>query len=201
MKNLPTLLHYIWIGNDPIPRSYQLNYYATQTLNPDLTTRLWTDIELNLLIPDYSQLPFPHKLQLAKYTILNYYGGTYTDFDISWHKPIHYIRQTLLLNTTLTTITRNSLHFYQKHKKTQLLDDYFLMALPNQTGEYLNYCLNIRKEHKQHPFEPYSVYALSEWITETNRPFTEHISIRDLGPNPNSTYACHNNNSLWTTLT
>ena len=197
MKNLPPLLHYIWIGNNPIPDYYQLNYQNTQKLNPTLTTILWTDNILQILIPDYYSYSLPHKLQLAKYTILNIYGGTYTDFDITWHTPIHTIIHNTPPNTTLTTITRNSLHFYNKHKKTQLLDDYFLQALPEQTNNFLNYCLYIRNEHKQHPFEPYSVYALSEWITETQRPFTHTISIKDLGPNPNSIYAYHLNQSHW----
>ena len=88
----PKNIHQIWIGSKP--PSYVKQYgKAWQSLNPDFTYRLWTNddiLELGLINESqYLSSPNPGaKSDIARYEILNRFGGVYADTDFLPIKPI-----------------------------------------------------------------------------------------------------------------
>lgn len=95
-KSYPSLtpknIHQVWIGSKT--PSYVKEYaMAWQSLNPDFSYRLWTNEDiLDLGLTNESQyLTSPNpgaKSDIARYEILNRFGGVYADTDFLPIKPI-----------------------------------------------------------------------------------------------------------------
>ena len=88
----PKNIHQVWIGSSP--PSYVSQYSSVwKRLNPDFTYRLWTNddiLELGLTNEaQYIASPNPGaKSDIARYEILNRFGGLYADTDFLPIKPI-----------------------------------------------------------------------------------------------------------------
>jgi hypothetical protein len=167
---LNKLVHYIWVGNGNIPAHFMSNYKKTKQLNPDYKFQIWTEEDIIPLLGEYentfNNASLFHKLQFGRYLILNHCGGICCDFDIEWKENFNNIYN-LFKEKDLVFIKRNSLYFYNKDKKTSLLDDYIILAKPELTKSFLEFCMT-RTDLKQDKTEPISVYALTEWCLGKN---------------------------------
>jgi len=192
------LVHYIWVGENPIPEQFLLNYQNTILHNPTYNFMLWRDKDIIANDSEYAELyqssTIFHKLQIARYTIMHKFGGVYTDFDINWKISFDQVYEMFDDTVNVVLPKRNSLHFYNRGMKTTLIDDFVMFTKPSIMKQYLLYC-NQRTERKDTETEPFSVYALTEWLlTQTNVEFLTHQQI---GPHEDSTVAVHTNKKTW----
>jgi mannosyltransferase OCH1-like enzyme len=92
-KEIPKLIHQIWVGPNPIPTKSIDFMKHIQELHPDFTYRLWSDKDLT---PDnFTTLPYiqkatsyAQKADIMRYEILYRYGGIYLDIDFQLLKPL-----------------------------------------------------------------------------------------------------------------
>tara|TARA_Y100001935_G_C17223540_1_gene466557 strand:- start:320 stop:1030 length:711 start_codon:yes stop_codon:yes gene_type:complete len=92
--NIPKIIHQIWLGPHKKPdiwmNSWKINYIQQ---NPDWTYVFWSEKEINALQlknKKYydSDTFYTAKSDLARYEILQKYGGVFIDADSLWiHKP------------------------------------------------------------------------------------------------------------------
>lgn len=198
MRPYNNLVHYIWVGTNPIPPIFLVNYQNTILFNPTYKFILWKDQDIIENSLEYSELykssKLFHKLQIARYTILHKFGGIYTDFDIRWKIKFDDI-YAMFDNVDIILPQRNSLHFYNRGMKTTLLDDFTIFAKPEIMKQYLTYCTTIRKEIRDNETEPFSVYALTEWIlTQTNIGYLTH---KQIDVNEDCSVGVHDNKKTW----
>ena len=190
-------VHYIWVGPNAIPDNFLLNFNCTKEINSNYEFILWQDDDIIKNDSEYAILyqnsNLFHKLQIARYTILDKFGGIYSDFDIKWKKSFDEIYQ-LFDTADMIFPKRNSLHFYNRGLKTDLIDDFTIFTKSNLTKQFLIYCKN-RTEKRDYETEPFSVYALTEWLlTQTNIKFLSHLQIDN---NENCYLGIHDNKKTW----
>lgn len=201
------IVHFIWVGDQKIPQPFLSNLQDFKNLNPLEEILEWDDIHLIPLMKSYGRyelyesLGIFHKLQLARYTVLDYYGGIYTDYDVHWKVPIVEGLGSRK-EKSISLIKRRSLYFYKKDEsvlKTDLLDDYVIFANPGITNQFIDYSLNRfldKSRIKECETEPFSVYSLTEWIHDSNLDFGffNHNEIYDSGE---CSIAFHENKKTW----
>lgn len=180
------IVHYIWIGSNPIPQEYLFNLEKCKQLNPQYEFKIWGNDESLQLIADnnhieyWSSLTFICKLNFIKYLILDKFGGIYTDFDIEWNKSFQEIFNiTSISSGILLSINNYSLMFID-NKPTYILDDPFIYSNPGIFDSCLKYCMSRTKltqdgnlyqetgESKPHKSEPIGPFGLTEWIYYNN---------------------------------
>jgi hypothetical protein len=171
-------IHYIWIGNNNIPKKYISNYQKCVDLNKGFKFNIWQTEECLKLIEYYdlgnvfSSLSFIGKCNLLKYVILQKHGGIYTDFDITWKQSFSKIMYDFNfpdVDVVLTSTNENT-----------LMDDPFIISKPNIFGGCVSYCKNRTnlkydgelykktKELKVHILEPFGPFGLTEWLHNRN---------------------------------
>ena len=197
VKSFNKLVHYIWVGTNEVPAHFMFNYEKTKQLNPGYKFQIWTEEDIIPLLGEFEETfhnsSLFHKLQFGRYLVLNHYGGVCCDFDIEWKENFDYV-YSLFEEKDLVFTKRNSLYFYNRGKKTTLLDDYVMIGKPGLTKSFLEFCFN-RTERKQDETEPISVYALTEWcLGKDNIGFFTHDQIYD---NPDCSIAYHENKKTW----
>jgi len=201
------IVHFIWVGNQKISQPFLSNLENFKSLNGDEEILEWDEEHLLPLIKSYGREDLYlsssifHKLQIARYTILDYYGGIYTDYDVEWKVPI---KEGLgsRIEKDLCLIKRRSLYFYKREEsvlRMDLLDDYVIFAKPGITNGFIDYSLNraIDKTRiKECQTEPFSVYSLTEWVHDSklNFGFFDHTEIYDGGE---CKIALHANKKTW----
>ena len=201
------IVHFIWVGDRKIPQHFLFNLEKFKSLNPSEEILEWGDEHLIPLIKSYGreELYFSsgifHKLQIARYTVLDYYGGIYIDYDLNWKVSV---KEGLGLRTErdLCLIKRRSLYFYKKEEsilKIDLLDDYVIFAKPGITNGFIDYSLNRfldKSRIKECQTEPFSVYSLTEWVHDSQFDFDcfDHTEIYDSGE---CKLAYHDNKKTW----
>lgn len=92
-KKIPKKIHQIWIGPRPLPKKY-INWMKTwKEINPDWEYFLWDDKKIKSLnfknqdlFENSSNVGF--KSDIARYEILNIFGGLYVDTDLECIKNI-----------------------------------------------------------------------------------------------------------------
>lgn len=200
MKPINNFVHYVWVGTDPIPATYMDNFNRAKSINPSYNFKIWHDADIVANAKEYEELyntsSVFHKLQIARYTIMNSFGGLYTDFDIYWKINFDVVYG-LFDSVDLVFPKRNSLYFYNRGQKTSLIDDFVIMAHPNITKEFLTYCklTEGQRDSKSPKQEPFSVYALTEWLfTKESKTFISHKLIDS---NKDSILAVHANKGSW----
>lgn len=200
-------VHFIWVGENKIPQPFLSNIENIKNQNPELEFEEWDDNSLKSILEnygisnEYSNSNIFHKLQLARYTILDLYGGLYLDYDIYWNLPIS---QALgeRINSDMVFTERRSSYFYKTEnsvEKLKLLDDYIIYARPGLTFHFLEFCkirAKQREKLKEDTTEPYSVYALTEWIRESDYN-VQYFSDEEIYHDGPCTLAKHDNKKTW----
>jgi hypothetical protein len=87
------IIHQIWIGPNPVPKSYQ--YYAKlwQDMHPDWEYKLWTDKDVEGWdFPNkdlyYKARSYAERSDILRMEALNKYGGIYVDMDAMPLQPL-----------------------------------------------------------------------------------------------------------------
>lgn len=191
------LVHYIWVGTAEIPTHFILNYESTRKLNKEYTFKIWTEKEIISILGKYQNIFYTsslfHKLQLAKYMITHTFGGIYSDFDIEWKERFNTIFN-YFGECNLILPKRKSLYFFNRGQKTTLVDDFVIVAKPETTENFLDFC-NTRTERKDDRTEPFSVYALTEWCL--NKTGIEFFTPEQIYDTPDSIFGYHYNKRTW----
>ena len=124
MESFPKIIHQIWLqGINHIPKEYKDNIKQNQQINPDWKYMLWDDIKIiNLLrenkewVNTYYQLEYlHHKVDFARYVILNRFGGAYIDMDARIIKPLnniitHFKEYELIVSKVNSNMIENYFH-------------------------------------------------------------------------------------------
>lgn len=84
---IPKVIHQIWIGNNSIPANYLYYLETWKKLHPDWEFKLWRDEDIlaeNFQSKDLylRARSMAEQADIARYEILNRYGGLYIDTDI-----------------------------------------------------------------------------------------------------------------------
>ena len=93
---IPKILHFIWLGKKQIPIRFNKLLDEWKSNYSDYEVIVWNDdmVEQKNLIPDnlkkyyFSDLPEAFRADIARYIILNKYGGFYFDVDFQFLKKI-----------------------------------------------------------------------------------------------------------------
>jgi len=93
---IPKKIHFIWLGKKEIPIKYYNFINEWKQNYNDYEVIVWDDemVEQKNLIPDdlkkyyFSDLPEAFRADIARYIILNKYGGFYFDVDFQFLKRI-----------------------------------------------------------------------------------------------------------------
>ena len=90
---IPRRIHYFWIGNKPMPESYQRNIEKWRRLCPDYEVKCWNEENY-----DFSKIPYLKRAfevggealmfatDYARMDVLYRYGGIYMDTDVEMIK-------------------------------------------------------------------------------------------------------------------
>lgn len=180
------LVHYIWIGTNPIPQEYLFNLEKCKQLNPQHEFKIWENDESLQLIKDnnyieyWSKLTFICKYNMVKYLILDKFGGIYTDFDIEWNKPFKEIFDLFHTPSDILISVNNYSTVSLEDQTVYLLDDPFICCSPGVFNSCLEYCMNRTKliqdgelylktgELKPHKSEPIGPFGLTKWVYYNN---------------------------------
>jgi hypothetical protein len=173
------IVHTIWLGSD-IPVRYQSNIKTHQQLNNGFHFIHWSDNDVIRLLTEYNlldlyyTLSFINKFNLAKYIILDKFGGVFTDLDIKWKKSFAQIINDFNFNQVDLILTHSAYSdFYIENKLTVLLDDPFIISKQGILNECVNYRINreLRIDpvtNKVHKVEPIGPFLLTEWVHYNN---------------------------------
>lgn len=204
------MIHTIWLGTD-IPVRYQQNINILRKLNPNYPHIHWQDNDLSKILKEYdieevyNSVNFISKFNLIKYTILDKYGGIYTDLDIKWKKPFDQIMYDHNFNTNnIDIILTHSLYpnFYIDNKLYNLLDDPFIISKKGILKDCIEYrnkrTLRIDPTTNQvHKAEPIGPFLLSEWAYKNN--IRMSVFNQDRYLDINGYYGDHEQLGLWDT--
>ena len=92
---IPRIVHQTW-KDEELPERFLESQRSWQEHNPGWTYKLWTDSALDQFVgekyPDLLPLyrSYPEQIQrsdAARYMLLHYYGGVYSDLDIVCRRP------------------------------------------------------------------------------------------------------------------
>lgn len=224
MKIVNNFVNYIWVGNNPIPDEFYKNFESTKEKNPDFEFKIWRDDDIlnndKEYIDLYNKSSIFHKMQIAKYTIMDSCGGIYTDFDVDWKVPFKTIYDSIDGDPNMVFVNRNVPHYY-KVKRIFLIDDYFIIAKPSNTKKFLKYSkfrldeliittdLSYNRAYKPHEqndpkfidhTEPFNSYALTEWLHWHDKSNLRFLTHDQLSSNVDSTFGVHANKKTWNIL-
>ncbi len=92
-KQIPKILHQIWIGPDPIPPACKVWMLGWKEMHPGWEYRLWTDENLPEMSANslqvYHETPeYAGKADVLRYEIVKQFGGLYVDVDFECYKPV-----------------------------------------------------------------------------------------------------------------
>jgi len=202
------IIHTMWIGSE-IPIRYHGNIDRFKALNPGFQHIHWAQNDIiNILgnynlIELYNSIPsFITKFNLAKYVILDKFGGVFTDLDIQWKKSFIEIMNDQEFNhiDILLTHPVDTAHYYINDSIVYLLDDPFIIARPNLFSQ----CLDFRfkrelridpKTKAVHKAEPIGPFLLTEWIYANQIRYRAFSQTEFLGTN--GLYGYHEQLDLW----
>ena len=200
MKRYNDYVHYIWVGSNDIPQNFINNFNATKKLNSTYNFVLWRDSEIKALLPEdylkkYDNLSIFHKLQMGRYNVAEKYGGIVCDFDIVWKKDFDEFYDWVGYPTEMVFPYRNSIHFYDKGKKTTLVDDFVFFSVSGKTLDFLRYCDKHNDLRTEAQESPYSVWNLTEWLLGQEN--VKYFSPKLIDDKANSLLAVHDNKKTW----
>ena len=105
-RNIPSILHFIWLGPKEFPKTSIKNIASWVEKHPGWTFKFWTDIDrtvphpaLQKVLVEESHIPhllncyflsdnFGEKSEILRYEILFREGGVYVDHDLFCHKSV-----------------------------------------------------------------------------------------------------------------
>lgn len=129
---IPKVIHFVWVGPNQIP-SECVNYIdGWKRAYEDYTVCVWSDADIlqHRLIPECLQhaynddsMPYAFKADIARYCIINKFGGIYLDTDFQFLRKLP---EPYLHNDFLGGIQNNgqvAIGFFAATSNTSLLND------------------------------------------------------------------------------
>lgn len=108
---IPKVIHYFWIGGNPMPDEYQRNVEGWKKLNPDYEIRCWNEDNYDFSSISYCKEAYQAGKEYlmfvtdyARLDVLYRYGGIYLDTDVELLKSL----DELLHNKAFIGIEENS---------------------------------------------------------------------------------------------
>lgn len=201
-------IHTMWIGTE-IPIRYHGNVDRFRSLNSGFQHMHWEENDVMNLLRDYGFLDlyrsmpsFITKFNLAKYTLLDKFGGVFTDLDILWKRSFTEIMNDQGFNEVDIILTRpaDTKHYYINNQLVYLLDDPFIITRPNLFRACINFRSrrNLRIDPKTgvtHKAEPIGPFLLTEWLHANPirvRSFSQPEFLSSIGH-----YGYHEQMDLW----
>lgn len=91
--SIPKVLHYIWLGGNPLPKITEKCIESWKKFCPDYEIKRWDESNLNIDINQYCRQAYDAKKFAFASDVLRYYilkneGGIYLDIDVELLKPI-----------------------------------------------------------------------------------------------------------------
>ena len=198
----------MWMGSQ-IPVRYYSNIDRFRSINPGFHHMHWEDRDVENILGEYgfsnlylSMPSFITKFNLAKYTILDRFGGVFTDLDIEWRKSFLEIMRDQGFDHADMILTHpaDTKHYYINGQLVYLLDDPFVITRPNLFGQCINFrnSRSLRIDPKTgvtHKAEPIGPFLLTEWIYAKgikHRAFSQPQFLSRVGH-----YGYHEQLDLW----
>lgn len=110
-RKIPKIIHYFWIGGNPLPKEYQKNIDGWKKQNPEYEIRCWNEENYNFHAISYMQEAYQSGKEFlmfvtdyARLDVLYRYGGIYLDTDVELLKPL----DELLYNEAFIGIEENA---------------------------------------------------------------------------------------------
>lgn len=95
MKNIPNILHMIWVGNNPAPDYFYKNISIWSKLMPNWNIKIWQNSDLTTENIESNYLDMinksnigAQKADLLRYYVVNKFGGYYVDADITPYRSL-----------------------------------------------------------------------------------------------------------------
>lgn len=90
---IPKIIHYIWLGGNPLPKIAEKCIESWKKFCPDYEIKKWDESNLNIDINKYCRQAYDSKKyafasDVLRYDILQKEGGIYLDIDVEILKPI-----------------------------------------------------------------------------------------------------------------
>lgn len=90
---IPQIIHYIWLGKNPLPKIAERCIESWKKFFPDYEIKRWDETNLNLnkyqfAIDAYNNKKYAFASDVFRTEILNEFGGIYFDIDVEVIKPI-----------------------------------------------------------------------------------------------------------------
>jgi mannosyltransferase OCH1-like enzyme len=200
MKRFNSLVHYIWVGENSTPDSFYGNYRNTIAMNPSYGFILWKDSDILENFPHIKELYLKstlfHKLQLARYSVLDKFGGIYTDFDIRWKVDFDHL-YSLFDEVDMIFPKRRGLYFYNRGMKTTMIDDFVIIAKKHKTSDFLKFCQSPCVPKLDETF-PYGTPSLTEWLM--TKESVGYITPEQIYDEETCELAVHENKKTWQKL-
>ena len=202
------VIHTMWIGSE-IPIRYYGNIDRFRAINSGFQHMHWQQNDVDNILKDYqltelynSMPSFITKFNLAKYTILDRFGGVFTDLDIEWKRSFTEIMNDQGFDQVDMILTHpaETKHYYINNQLVYLLDDPFIITRPNLFGQCLSFRQrrHLRMDPKTgmvHKAEPIGPFLLTEWIYANN---IRHRAFSQPGfLDRNGHYGYHEQLDLW----
>lgn len=211
---IPKVIHYIWLGGNPLPKLADKCIESWKKFCPDWEIKRWDEENLNLDINTYCRQAYDSKKfafasDVLRFDILSREGGVYVDIDVEFLKPIDE-----LLDQECFLGLEDDRRFFVApglimgsvaggELVQKLLDNYSKDVFLNEDGSQnmetvcvktTNLLLNdygMQKKNEVQDLGKVKVYA-TEYFNPTN------IATQKVVITPN-TYTIHHYNSSWYT--
>lgn len=90
---IPKIIHYIWLGNNPLPKITQRCIESWKKFCPDYEIKKWDESNLNIDINKYCRQAYDANKYAFASDVLRFYvlkqeGGIYLDVDVELLKPL-----------------------------------------------------------------------------------------------------------------
>lgn len=90
---IPKIIHYIWVGNNPLPDLVQQCIESWKKFCPDYKIMRWDETNLDIHKFKYAEDAYNNKKwaffsDVHRFDILNTYGGIYLDVDVELYKSL-----------------------------------------------------------------------------------------------------------------
>lgn len=143
---IPKKLHFIWVGDKPIPKKFEIYYKKWEYLYPDYDIKIWDDslVQKKNVIPDnlkdlyynYSQYPV-FQADILRYCILYKYGGLYFDTDFEPLKKIKDIFLNFEFIGAIQNDNKVAIGFIGSAPGSEILEN-ILTDLPIQIDKFIS---------------------------------------------------------------
>ena len=180
-------ISFVWLG-EVIPPHFIENYKICCKVNPHYTSRIFRDEQIEHLAKVYGvdmvyhNLNLVNRCNLAKYLVLHYYPGVYSDLDIVWKRNVdelisqpvnRFYNQSFWPNYNqvhaepeFISCVRPYTHIYNG-EKVYIFDDHLIYATSIAMAKVIDYSkekwMSQQYDHSIN-FEPFGPVSITELI-------------------------------------